>query len=184
MARWCTSRQGGDRSVGPTSTGTPGPPEVRRLLSEASGGSLASETICLVTLTLRAVSEDPLCLCCFRPPSVWNLTLATLGRHLSMHSSRRTHQPAGPRPLKGGSLRNFLWPRSFYNPIKHFYSMDFKSEANKVGNIKELVQFIGLFTRAEIQMQAVGLKTHWTRLPHWVLPVWWESNNNNNNSPG
>lgn len=31
--------------------------------------------------------------------------------------------------------------------------MDFKSEANEVGNIKELVQFIGLFTRAEIQMQ-------------------------------
>lgn len=112
------------------------------------------------------------------------LDVTTLGRRLSMCSSLRTHQPAGPRPPTGDGLGSFLWPRSFCNPITHYYSRDFKSETNKVGNIKELVQFSGLFTGAEIQMQAVCLKTLWTRLPHWALPVWWEGNNNNNNNPG
>lgn len=39
--------------------------EAKMPLSEARGGSLGLQMICLVTLTLRTGTEYPLCVCCF-----------------------------------------------------------------------------------------------------------------------
>lgn len=111
------------------------------------------------------------------------LDVTTLGRHLSMRSSLRTHPPAGPRPPKGDGLGNFLWPRSFCNPIKHYYSMDFKSEANKVGNFKSLSSSLDSLQELRFKCR----QSDWRHAEPGCCTRYcqrWESNNNNNNNPG